>query len=707
MESFLKGKFKGNKNKAQENSARGAAPSRHERELVATERQGKQEHWSPDTLDIGRGVSESTVVGTSSTFQRKPTRSESSASALEQTSESSSIELFPPQYSSQPQSPVAKMNLPTVLPPRADTKVSDNKLYTITTSDNPTPFDFDEDDLSDVENDGSRKIGFHVSEIQKSLEKGNFDQDLFTHISAVVFTYGVYSDTKLVILLAIMLTGMGSKSRNLACNLLDDYFRYNEKLAPEMNLTGYLLRAQLYQQGGAVEKASKDCQRAIKFCEKWKAVSKPESTDSKIERWSNAAYRILLRGAGPAKDNAERLYYNSKYNSRTRDPLLEVSQKLKLRVMIDNISQMQIISPYSGEEIELVDSISTALNTRPKPFPSQSVIVRVSWFALENDTILQTLKTAFNITITEEQNTTYPVGNKRRYEEGKRVLHLRYLEDIPRLFEWNLRVSSDSKLLAEICQDHRFMVLKRNFAFKHPALDPFYYYPPYANNSGTQLPIDTAFTLMATSGTARGGNSIGWYTEAAAKYISVVHETYMRRQRRTQSQEDNDNLTSNEYDLQVEMAFRIAVSVNNTQVVSKMIELYPACVTPSDNNKSLAYAVIRASYTGDVSILRSMLGRAQPSLHPVDSLQRNIFHYAAYYSIRSVEAMRCLLEYHKCTTCLLAKASFRGEEYTVYEMVSVARRKHRLHSDDEDFIDDLLNLLEKMAGTWVKTTPGN
>ncbi|KAF3916960.1 hypothetical protein AA313_de0205637 [Arthrobotrys entomopaga] len=707
----------------------------------------KQEHWSQDTLDVTNAPSENAALPSLSALEYKLSPSESTS--LPQT-------LVIPNEISPPRPVIyifsenaeLRISLPPKTatynaPPEHSLRETRNTVYEGSPPLSPITFHFDEDDLSETEDTDAKKIKFHQTEIEKRVENGQYDEILETHVKALIVTYEMTTDLKLILLYAIMCMGR-SDWQSIHHSLLP--LKFDANAEPEFNIAVYLLRAQVSLQSPTTNPNSspaQSCRRAIKLCEQYKARKRVDAEMARnLDRWSNAAYKILLQSMGPITNQADQLYWDSKCQENIRDPVLRFSAKLQLRVMHDNQTSMQVSGKYGEpEERELLDPLEIEAPG------SRSERLRGNMGA--------TLELPQSV-ITEDDEEVLRDDYKVLIEKDKPAvgvltLQFPHRENLLRLLETSLQ-SGMYGMTEAICQGDCIPLIQRNFAFDHPPIDPFAYHPPYANMIDALIPVQSALPLLATLGNTREDDTDEWDTTVAANCVANIAKKFIlsltppplrlfkplkrlysgSHQHRhsfdeEEEEEDDDDEEDEEEEeakeekkddgqldeeakeacKQIEFALRISISLDNHLITAKLIEIDPPFINLSDGNRSLIHLVIRTSYTADPSMLRKAIGWAQPDLHNTDSTGRNILHYAAYYSIKSVEAMRCLVEYHKCRECWGKVAEMRGVGYTPFQMVKVARRKYRIGDAVEDeFVDEFVKWILKNVGPWVVDPKG-
>ncbi|KAK6524158.1 hypothetical protein TWF694_005819 [Orbilia ellipsospora] len=742
--------------KPQEHS--GGHPSQNETILVAStnNRLTNQEHWSQDTLDVVSSPSENAVLPSLSKLEYKLSSYESTSSKPTRVNTN---EISTPRVFFNLENEEIRLPLPPKPPgynsPEHVSREAINTVYRGSPPLSPTPFHFDEDDLSETEDPEAEKIKFHETEMKKRIENGQYDEILQTHLKALIQTYKITTDIKIILLYSIMEMNDFAEAYD---RLIP--FKFDPNVEPDFNIALYLLRAQLLSLLGN-PKAGQSCRRVIKLCEQYKTQTRVDAeTARNLDRWSNAAYKILLKSMGKIADPADRLYWDSKYKDNIRDPVLRFSAKLQLRVIYDNLTPIQAsINHGEPEERELLDSIPLLdLQSRPNPsaeIPSLGAVVKVPQSILTKDDE-EVLQEDFRIGIEKDKN-------------GILMLHFAHRENLLKLLESSLQ-SGMYDIAVEICKGDPAPLVERTFAFDHPPVDPFAYHPPYANMTDALIPVHSALTLLATLGNTREEDTEEWDTSVAATCLSYISKsprkllspppsTFPKPHRRRHSRrnrdedeeeeddedyeeeeyneeededyedededyedededeeesdeevegvseekkdkEDNQPLKSHEIETQLELALRISISLDNHPLTAKIVELHPSLFR---NNLSLVHLVIRTSYTGDATMLRRVLSWTQPDFHHKDPSGRNILHFAAYYSIKSVEAMRCLVEYHKCRGCWARVAKMRGVGYTPFQMAKVARARYRVGStaEEEAFVDEFVEWMLKSVGPWV------
>ncbi|KAK6518982.1 hypothetical protein TWF281_003673 [Arthrobotrys megalospora] len=552
------------------------------------------------------------------------------------------------------------------------------------TSANVAPFDFDENDLSDEEDATSRLISFHKTKVSQCLNDGRFDYELHKHLKELVKTHKI-GDTVLAVYLAISLLRK-CKDTTLVLRLLSEEFKFVATVEPEINLAGYLLRAQASLLESQPSSGLKDCRRAIKLVEKYKAAGVGgEAKESLFDRFRNSAYRIAALCGAKLSNDIDKRYYETMHQPATPWPFLQMGPKILINLeFLDNSGKWQDVENLMSQSVETELEDDLLEQTRAQRFRGIDSGITI-YFQIPpwGDNFL---------------NTVYGFGgaevNPYPNRNGKNILFPQR-NKVLELLDFCLKrdgsnPEADLNHIAQhICYSNQSALRDGIFTFEHPMIDPFSYHPPYAGLANTQILVDKAFTLLAKY------NHPIW--------VSTLYKgLFATGANGIKEQADMDPVL----DKILESAFRIAIFIDNIEFINCVIGHHPYKIDLTDDSKGLIHAVIRSSWSGNTTILRQMLGRANPNIHSALSNGGNVFHYAAYYSINYASAMECLLEYHRCRECLHAKMTFRGSRYTPYQMASLARPKHRLLGDNEKLVGEIKALMEKLAGPWVKDDLG-
>ncbi|KAF3934675.1 hypothetical protein ABW20_dc0104454 [Dactylellina cionopaga] len=437
----------------------------HENQDPKAASQPNQEHWSPDCVETAAGSRfEATAVQAHATsYAESPTArsiSESSAGMLEKMNENAVKGSEAPSRPASekpnylfvaarltskllPSLSIAGQNPPDSQAPRASPLRKGEIKDSITKAQD---FDFDEDDLTDEEDDSAKKVEFHLSEIDRCIQKGRFDDTLFAHTKAVVENYGVFTEMRLVICLAVMYL---SKGEWAAGQKLLAFFKFDLGLGPEFNLAAYLLRAQVYLKEGDKPYALRDCRRAIKLLEKYNAQKtggKGENgVDLGLNKFENAAFKILLECVGDINNEADRLYYDSKYQAKIPDPFLPVGPKLKLRILFIGTDYTANSVQYNPEELELLDDLSTQLQQeRPKDQFRTAIVMKLPQNTIQTSELSRLAKD-FGISSSASE------ANQYNRWVGSQTITFPQKEDVMRVLEYFLKSKMITPAKA-ICQ---------------------------------------------------------------------------------------------------------------------------------------------------------------------------------------------------------------------------------------------------------------
>ncbi|EPS45866.1 hypothetical protein H072_130 [Dactylellina haptotyla CBS 200.50] len=169
---------------------------------------------------------------------------------------------------------------------------------------NPDVSYLDDYDLSDDESDDELKIAFHKAEIKKLMEAGVLNpKPLGIHVKALVETYKVFSDFKVVLIMAVHYLG-GDEAQIQQCRDLLADFKADSSKSPEDNIAGYLTRALAAYWLKDFSAAYKDSKRIMTLARKNPAIRE-------ADRFANYAASIASWCAAEMKNEADELYYKS------------------------------------------------------------------------------------------------------------------------------------------------------------------------------------------------------------------------------------------------------------------------------------------------------------------------------------------------------------------------------------------------------------
>ncbi|KAF3931884.1 hypothetical protein ABW19_dt0208960 [Dactylella cylindrospora] len=532
--------------------------------------------------------------------------------------------------------------------------------------------DFDENDLSNDELDRARKIDFHKAEIERILREMNMSETLYVHVSALVETYGVVDDFKLVIYLVAWY--MESKKWAKAMKLLRD-FKYDGSLGVECNLAAYILRAQGSKQLGDPSSALKDCQRAINLSDKCLRMG---IQDVDVRSFSNFANYLA---AECCDKDADVLYYSSQYKQEMAKPSLWLSPavNLKLSMVLASAKRSQQDTKTLVPEDEDYDVWMVSLLGGLSELKQNAVVITTDQISRRDRAVLHEQVNAQ----TTFKSDRWVLGENRPVVEIRFTRQRDFYQAIAfamdnGYFELAKALcSSGHPLLYSAVEDFDTVRVQRNFAFGLVSGGARVSSPKKCSNTERHIVPDLIEALY------RGFSllSPGVSSDAGATLILK----------------------------QLRYALASAVAEDNIDLAKRVLQLDP---NTARNPHLLNITVEQAGNTGETRILNMLLGVVNPAqyFHREDAGMWNMYHRAVYFARWSENGVRCMLEHHCCDICLLSKGRYRPatggavRNLTPYEMIDYRRYlDNRLTGPEkakqEKLTQDMKGLFKTVSGT--------
>ncbi|KAF3931852.1 hypothetical protein ABW19_dt0205268 [Dactylella cylindrospora] len=579
----------------------------------------------------------------------------------------------------------------------------------------PASFDFDDDDLSDNDDEVESKVLFHKSEIERLISTLPIDKDLLQiHLVALLETYKI-RELKYILYLATLYLQNGQPE--VYMELLKD-FKFDNSFGATENLTAYLLRAKAAYNLDDYPSAYKDSQRVLSLAKKY---GKTADTD----RYVNCASGIASICAARMNRKADELYYGSMHRDTMAAPAIFMGQEVTFISMEPKANPPVAIEPEPATQPSLrsitpppypesprdetslfrASTIGSASIhghaydevDRTQTGPSEEMNMEFTEVFLEDSPILKTSHEAllvnnFGVRISRQQS---PREEAAPYGQGTQALCLKFKSSKDVINAMAFAVSSSHEGLATRLVKYGYHYLhgqQYDVGFGNKIPHPRWFPGRYIDT------IYNRFHLVSMLGCFPDTNGPPKAEINALYWSRRMIQDFMNASNLKITTSPNDPILPKLYE-----SMTISALTGNYMVWRAIIKVRPSlpinppplAYSPGMPMNPFAIWVLWEGNGINNGYYRSMItATADPWQCNLPGM--NLFHAAAKYSFSSTRGLRMLFEYHTCEIC--SKKTYDddelGTDLTPYGVL-VARANSANDSTPPQLMQELAKLFQK------------